>query len=710
MIDMLARWRSETPHVGEYIPTDGKIIANKGKKTIKLKVSNTGDRPIQVGSHTHFSETNKALEFDREKSLGFHLNVPSGTSVRFEPGDSKNVEVVEFGGTKTIFGFSGLVSGDLESKKQEAIKNINENNFKNITENVEYESNPLEISRNRYVELFGPTVGDKVRLADTELVMEIEKDMIKYGDELVFGGGKSARDGLGQASGVLREESADLVITNAMIIDPVLGIIKADIGIKDGKILGVGNAGNPNVMDDIDIVVSSNTEIISGEHTICTPGTIDSHIHFISPQQAIDAICNGVTTMIGGGTGPADGTNATTCTPGEWNIHKMIEAVEEYPLNFGFLCKGNDSREEALLEQVKSGACGLKLHEDWGTTPATINSALNVADKTDTQVAIHTDTLNECGYVDDTIKAIAGRAIHTYHTEGAGGGHAPDIMKIAGEPNILPSSTNPTRPYTVNTLQEHLDMMMVCHHLNPSVPEDVSFAESRIRAETIAAEDVLHDIGAISMMSSDSQAMGRVGEVTTRNWQTADKMRKMKGSLPEETGENDNLRVKRYIAKITINPAITHGISTYVGSLEPGKIADIVVWTPQFFGIKPKLIIKGGFIAYALMGDPNASIPTTEPVYYRPMFGALGKAKQTTSVTFTSQLALDNKLEEKLKIQKRLVPVKNCRNIGKKDMLYNDKTPKIEVDPETYQVKVDGEIATVDPAEKLSLARLYCLY
>ena len=707
---MLARWRSETPHVGEYIPTDGKIIANKGKKTIKLKVSNTGDRPIQVGSHTHFSEANKALEFDREKSLGFHLNVPSGTSVRFEPGESKHVEVVEFGGTKTIFGFSGLVSGDLESKKEEAIKNINENNFKNISENIESESNSLEISRNRYVELFGPTVGDKVRLADTELVIEIEKDLIKYGDELVFGGGKSARDGLGQASGVLREESADLVITNAMIIDPILGIIKADIGIKDGKILGVGNAGNPNVMDDVDIVVSSNTEIISGEHTICTPGTIDSHIHFISPQQAIDAICNGVTTMIGGGTGPADGTNATTCTPGEWNIHKMIEAVEEYPLNFGFLCKGNDSLEESLLEQVKAGACGLKLHEDWGTTPATINSALNVADKTDTQVAIHTDTLNECGYVDDTIKAIAGRAIHTYHTEGAGGGHAPDIMKIAGEPNILPSSTNPTRPYTVNTLQEHLDMMMVCHHLNPSVPEDVSFAESRIRAETIAAEDVLHDIGAISMMSSDSQAMGRVGEVTTRNWQTADKMRKMKGGLPEETGDSDNLRVKRYIAKITINPAITHGISTYVGSLEPGKIADIVVWTPQFFGIKPKLIVKGGFIAYALMGDPNASIPTTEPVYYRPMFGALGKAKQTTSVTFTSQLALDNKLEEKLKIQKRLVAVKNCRNIGKKDMIYNDKTPKIEVDPETYEVKVDGEIATVDPAEKLSLARLYSLY
>ena len=501
------------------MPAEGNIVANESKKTFKLNVSNTGDRPIQVGSHTHFAEANKALEFDREKALGFHLNISSGTSIRFEPGESKHVEVVEFGGKKTIFGFSGLVSGDLESKREDAKKNINEKGFKNVLENIENESSSLEIPRNRYVELFGPTTGDRVRLADTDLVMEIEKDLIKYGDELVFGGGKSARDGLGQASGVLREDSADLVITNAMIIDPKLGIIKADIGIKDGKILGVGNAGNPDVMDDIDIVVSSNTEIISGEHTICTPGTIDSHIHFISPQQAIDAICNGTTTMIGGGTGPADGTNATTCTPGEFNIHKMIEAVEEFPMNFGFLCKGNDSREESLMEQVKAGACGLKLHEDWGTTPATINSALNVADKTDTQVAIHTDTLNECGYVDDTIAAINGRVIHTYHTEGAGGGHAPDIMKIASEPNILPSSTNPTRPFTTNTLEEHLDMMMVCHHLNPSVPEDISFAESRIRAETIAAEDILHDVGALSMMSSDSQAMGRVGEVTTRNWQ-----------------------------------------------------------------------------------------------------------------------------------------------------------------------------------------------
>ena len=568
----------------------------------------------------------------------------------------------------------------------------------------------LEIPRKRYVDLFGPTVGDKIRLADTDLIVEVEKDLLKYGDEVVFGGGKSARDGMAQASGVSRKDSFDLVITNAVILDPILGIIKADVGIKDGKIVGVGNAGNPNIMDDVDMIISSNTEVIAGEHTICTPGTIDTHIHFISPQQAINAICNGTTTMIGGGTGPADGTNATTCTPGEWNIHRMIEAIEEYPLNFGFLAKGNDSQETALLEQIEAGACGLKLHEDWGTTPATIDSALKVADKTDTQVAIHTDTLNECGYVDDTIAAIAGRTIHTYHTEGAGGGHAPDIMKIAGESNILPSSTNPTRPFTYNTLAEHLDMMMVCHHLNPAVPEDVSFAESRIRAETIAAEDVLHDIGALSMMSSDSQAMGRVGEVTTRTWQAADKMKKMTGKLKDETGDNDNLRVKRYLAKITINPAITHGISEYVGSIEPGKLADIVIWTPQFFGIKPKMIIKGGLIAYSLMGDPNASIPTTEPIFYRPMFGALGKAKYSTSVTFTSKLAIEKGLQEKLNIEKKLVAVKNCRSIGKKDMVYNNLTPKIEIDPETYEVKVDGKIATVDPAEKLSLSRLYNLY
>ena len=568
----------------------------------------------------------------------------------------------------------------------------------------------LTIPRKRYVALFGPTIGDKIRLADTELIIEIEKDLLKYGDEVVFGGGKSARDGCGQASGVLSKDSPDLVITNAIVLDPILGIIKADIGIKDGLIIAVGNAGNPNVMDDIDMVISSNTEIISGEHCICTPGTIDTHIHFVSPQQAMEAICNGTTTMIGGGTGPAEGTKATSCTPGPWNIHRMIEAVEELPLNFGFLAKGNDSQEPALMEQIQEGALGLKLHEDWGTTPATIDSALRVADKTDTQVAIHTDTLNECGFVDDTIDAIAGRTIHTYHTEGAGGGHAPDIMKIAGEKNVLPSSTNPTRPFTVNTIDEHLDMMMVCHHLNSSVPEDVAFAESRIRAETIAAEDVFHDKGILSMYSSDSQAMGRVGEVATRAWQTADKMKKMVGRLEEENGENDNLRVKRYLAKLTINPAITHGISEYVGSLEPGKIADIVLWTPQFFGIKPKLIIKGGFIAYSLMGDPNASIPTPEPVYYRPMFGAMGTAKQNTSVTFTSKAAIDNGLATKLNIKKKLLPVKNCRKISKEDMVFNNLTPKIEIDPETFKVKVNGELVSVDPAKTVSLARLYQLF
>lgn len=568
----------------------------------------------------------------------------------------------------------------------------------------------LAIPRRQYVDLYGPTTGDKVRLADTDIIIEIEKDLLTYGDEIVFGGGKSARDGMGQASGVPSKGALDLVITNAIVFDPVLGIVKADIGIKDGRIAGIGKAGNPNIMDKVDMVVSANTEVVAGEHTICTPGTIDTHIHFISPQQAIEAICAGTTTMIGGGTGPADGTNATTCTPGPWNIHRMLEALEEFPLNFGLLGKGNDSLEPALMEQVAEGACGLKLHEDWGTTPATIDAALRVADKTDVQVAIHTDTLNECGFVNDTIEAIAGRAIHTYHTEGAGGGHAPDIMKIAGEKNILPSSTNPTRPFTVNTLEEHLDMMMVCHHLSPGIPEDVAFAESRIRAETIAAEDVLHDIGALSMYSSDSQAMGRIGEVTTRAWQTADKMKKMAGRLKEEKGDNDNLRAKRYLAKLTINPAITHGIADHVGSLEPGKIADIVVWTPQFFGIKPKLIIKGGFIAYALMGDPNASIPTPEPVYYRPMFGALGAAKYSTSFTFTSKLAIRRGLAKKLGLKKKLLPVRNCRKIDKRSMVHNNLAPKIEIDPETYVVKVDGKVATTEPATKLSLARLYNLF
>ena len=571
----------------------------------------------------------------------------------------------------------------------------------------------LKIPRRQYVDLYGPTVGDKIRLADTELIIEVEKDLITYGDELVFGGGKSVRDGLGQASGVTSAKgSLDLVITNAIVFDPVLGIIKADIGIKNGKIAGIGKAGNPYTMDNVspNMIVGSGTEVIAGEHTICTPGTIDTHIHFVSPQQAIEAICSGTTTMIGGGTGPADGTNATNCTPGPWNIQRMLEAIDNLPLNFGFLGKGNDSLTDPLFEQIEAGACGLKLHEDWSTTPACIDASLRVADETDTQVAIHTDTLNECGFVEDTIDAIDGRTIHTYHTEGAGGGHAPDILRIAAEPNVLPSSTNPTRPFTQNTLDEHLDMMMVCHHLNPSVPEDVAFAESRIRAETIAAEDVLQDMGVLSMYSSDSQAMGRIGEVSTRAWQTADKMKKVKGRLHEEKKQNDNIRARRYLAKLTINPAITHGIASYLGSLEQGKLADIAIWSPQFFGARPKMIIKGGFIAYSLMGDPNASIPTPEPVYYRPMFGAMGRAVYSTCLTFMSKAAIELGVPKKLELQKKAVPVKNCRKIGKKNLLLNDKTPKIEVDPETYEVKVDGKLATVGPAKTLSLSRTYNLF
>lgn len=564
------------------------------------------------------------------------------------------------------------------------------------------------IPRRRYASLYGPTVGDRIRLADTNLIMEIERDFVRYGDEAVFGGGKSIRDGMGQASGVSDTDALDLVITNTIVLDPILGIVKADIGVKNGRIVGVGNAGNPDTMNDIDMTIGSTTEVIAGEHTICTPGTIDSHVHYISPQQVIDAICSGITTMIGGGTGPADGTNATTCTPGRWNLHRMMEAAEEFPVNMGFLCKGNDSQIDALLEQVEAGACGLKLHEDWGTTPATIDAALKVADKTDTQVAIHTDTLNECGYVDDTISAIGGRTIHTYHTEGAGGGHAPDIMKMAGESNVLPSSTNPTRPFTVNTLAEHLDMMMVCHHLNSSVPEDVSFAESRIRRETIAAEDILHDMGVISMMSSDSQAMGRVGEVTLRNWQTADCMKISQGRLAMEDGDNDNLRIKRYLAKITINPAITHGISEHVGTLKPGRLADIVMWSPKFFGVRPKMIIKGGMIAYSVMGDANASIPTTEPIMYRPMWGALGTARNSIAVTFTSKIALE---KGQVSGNRQFVAVKDCRNITKQDMMYNDATPDIQINPETYEVRVDGSIVSDgEPASVVSMSRLYNLY
>jgi urease subunit alpha len=572
----------------------------------------------------------------------------------------------------------------------------------------------VKLSRRTYADLYGPTTGDRVRLADTDLIVEVEKDFTVYGDEITFGGGKVIRDGMGQSSTATREGepgALDLVITNALIVDH-WGIVKGDIGIRDGRIVKVGKAGNPDTMAGVDpeLVVGASTEVIAGENCIVTAGAIDSHIHFISPQQIYEALSNGTTTMIGGGTGPATGTNATTCTPGAWNMARMLQAAEAWPVNFGFLGKGNASGAEPLIEQVLAGACGLKLHEDWGTTPAAIDTCLKVADKYDVQVAIHTDTLNEAGFVEDTIAAIAGRAIHTYHTEGAGGGHAPDIIKIAAHPNVLPSSTNPTRPFTVNTIAEHLDMLMVCHHLNPQTPEDVAFAESRIRPETIAAEDILHDLGVFSMLSSDSQAMGRIGEVVLRTWQTAHKMKVQRGPLAEDSSRNDNFRVKRFVAKYTINPAITHGISAHVGSIEPGKLADLVLWKPSMFGVKPEMIVKGGFIAWSVMGDANASIPTPQPVLYRPMFGSFGQAAQETSLTFVSKAANEQHISHRLGLRKSLAAVQNCRSIGKKDMVHNSATPKIEVDPETYEVRADGELLMCEPAVSLPMAQRYFLF
>ncbi|NNV07613.1 urease subunit alpha [Geobacillus sp. C56-T2] len=567
----------------------------------------------------------------------------------------------------------------------------------------------FSMSRRQYADMFGPTTGDCIRLADTDLWVEIEHDYTVYGDEVKFGGGKVIRDGMGQHPLATRDEAVDLVLTNAVVVD-YTGIYKADIGIKDGKIAAIGKAGNPLLMDGVNIVIGASTEVIAAEGKIVTAGGVDAHIHFICPQQIETALSSGITTMIGGGTGPATGTNATTCTPGEWNIYRMLEAAEAFPMNIGFLGKGNASAKEPITEQVCAGAIGLKLHEDWGTTAAAIDACLRVADEYDVQVAIHTDTLNEGGFVEHTLEAINGRVIHTYHTEGAGGGHAPDIMKVASFPNILPSSTNPTRPYTKNTLDEHLDMLMVCHHLDPSVPEDIAFADSRIRKETIAAEDILHDIGAFSMISSDSQAMGRVGEVILRTWQTADKMKKQFGRLPEETGRGDNVRVKRYVAKYTINPAITHGIAEYVGSVEVGKFADLVVWHPAFFGVKPELVIKGGMIAYSVMGDPNASIPTPQPALYRPMFASYGAAITKTSITFLSKAALERGIPDKLGLQKTVKPVGNIRRLSKNDMVFNNAMPHIDVDPQTYEVKVDGRLITCEPAEVVAMAQRYFLF
>lgn len=569
----------------------------------------------------------------------------------------------------------------------------------------------FKMSRKQYADMYGATTGDRIRLADTSIIIEVEKDLTVKGDEAKFGGGKSLRDGMGQACNILDNDCPDTVITNAVIVD-YTGIIKADVGIKDGRICGIGKAGNPDIMDGVtsELIVGSGTEIIAGEGLILTAGGIDTHIHFISPTQIETALYSGITTMIGGGTGPADGTNATTCTPGKFNIEKMIEASENYPMNLGFLGKGNCANYDALAEQIESGACGLKIHEDWGATPSVINKSLEVADQYDVQVSIHTDTLNEAGFVEDTINAVGGRTIHTYHTEGAGGGHAPDIIKAAAFPNILPSSTNPTMPFTVNTIDEHLDMLMVCHHLDSKVKEDIAFADSRIRPETIAAEDVLHDMGIFSMMSSDSQAMGRVGEVITRTWQTASKMKNQRGILPEDNSRNDNFRVKRYISKYTINPAVTHGMAKQIGSVEKGKFADLVLWKPAMFGVKPEMIIKGGFITASKMGDANASIPTPQPVVYTNMFGAHGLARKRTCITFVSKAAVDSGIKERLGLSRIVVPVENCRNIGKKDMKFNDRTGDIKVDPETYHVSVDGEDITCEPAKELPLTQKYYLF
>ena len=566
---------------------------------------------------------------------------------------------------------------------------------------------PYTMSRAAYAQMFGPTVGDKVRLADTELIIEVEKDFTCYGEEVKFGGGKVIRDGMGQSQRARSEGALDTVITNALILDH-WGIVKADIGIKDGLIAAIGKAGNPDVQPHVDVIIGPGTEVIAGEGKIVTAGGIDVHVHFISPQQVEEALYSGLTTMMGGGTGPAAGTTATTCTPGPWHLRRMLQAADAFPMNFGFFGKGNASLPAGLVEQIEAGACGLKLHEDWGSTPAAIDCCLSVADDMDVQVLIHTDTLNESGFVDDTIAAFKGRTIHTFHTEGAGGGHAPDIIKVCGQANVIPSSTGPTRPYTVNTLDEALDMLMVTHHLDRRIPEDVAFAESRIRKETIAAEDILHDLGALSIMSSDSQAMGRVGEVIIRTWQTADKMKQQFGRLGEEKGNNDNFRARRYIAKYTINPAISQGIAAYVGSIEVGKLADLCIWDPVFFGVKPDMVLKSGTIAAAIMGDPNASIPTPQPQYYRPMFGAFGRSLTESSVTFVSRAALDK--GGGLGLAKRVLPVTNTRKIGKHSMLLNNATPRMEVDPETYEVRADGRLLTCTPAKVLPMAQRYFLY
>ncbi|KAE8149654.1 hypothetical protein BDV25DRAFT_172715 [Aspergillus avenaceus] len=689
-----------------------RITLNEGRRRIKLKVMSKGDRPIQVGSHYHFIEVNPQLHFDRLRSYGFRLDVPAGTSVRFEPGDTKTVTLVEIAGNKIIKGGNFIASGVVDlNRAEEIMLRLQASEFAHIAEPTADSAfvSSYTMDREAYARMFGPTTGDLVRLGTTNLWVRVEKDYTSYGDECSFGGGKSLREGMGQSSEKSHQECLDTVITNALIID-WSGIFKADIGIKNGVIVGIGKAGNPDVMSDVhpNMVVGSSTDVVAGENKIITAGGFDTHIHFICPQQVDEALSSGITTFLGGGTGPSTGSNATTCTPGPTHMRQMIQACDHYPINVGITGKGNDCGGASIEEQILAGAAGLKLHEDWGSTPAAIDTCLSICDKYDVQCMIHTDTLNESGFVEQTIEAFKNRTIHTYHTEGAGGGHAPDIISVVEHPNVLPSSTNPTRPFTMNTLDEHLDMLMVCHHLSKNIAEDVAFAESRIRAETIAAEDVLHDLGAISMMSSDSQAMGRCGEVILRTWNTAHKNKEQRGPLKEDEGTGaDNFRVKRYISKYTINPAIAQGMAHLIGSVEVGKIADLVIWQPSSFGSKPSQILKSGMITAAQMGDPNGSIPTIQPVIMRPMFGA---KVPSTSIMFVSEASIEAGIVQSYGIKKRIEAVKNCRNIGKADMKFNDAMPKMHVDPESYVVEADGQLCDALPAETLPLTQDFFIY
>ncbi|EEP81752.1 urease [Uncinocarpus reesii 1704] len=699
---------------GALIPvkTNKKIELNAGRNRIMLKVTSRGDRPVQVGSHYHFIEVNPQLDFDRAKAYGYRLDIPAGTSIRFEPGATKSVPLVEIGGIRFIRGGNAMASGLLDYRRvDEILMKLQKAGFAYTPEPKAGPQliEPCSMTREAYARMFGPTTGDLVRLGSTNLWVKVEKDLTRYGDESSFGGGKSIRDGMGQATGRHSADTLDAVVTNALVIDWT-GIYKADIGIKDGLICGVGQAGNPDVMDGVtpNMIIGSTTDVISGEAKIVTAGGIDTHVHFICPQQVEEALASGVTTMLGGGTGPTEGSNATTCTPAPNHFKRMMQACDRLPMNIALTGKGNDSGLPSLRDQCRAGAAGLKVHEDWGATPAAIDTCLKVCDEYDIQCLIHTDTLNESGFVEQTIKAINGRVLHTYHTEGAGGGHAPDIISVVEHPNVLPSSTNPTRPFTTNTLDEHLDMVMVCHHLSKDIPEDVAFAESRIRSETIAAEDVLHDMGAISMLSSDSQAMGRCGEVVTRTWTTAHKNKLQRGPLKEDEGTGaDNFRVKRYISKYTINPAIAQGMAHTIGSVEVGKTADLVLWKFANFGTKPSMILKSGMVAASHMGDPNGSIPTIEPIIMRPSYASL---TPQASIMFVSEASIKLGIISSYNLQKRIESVKNCRNVSKRDMKYNDTMPKMRVDPESYVVEADGEVCTADPVSELPLTQECYVY